>query len=88
MFASVEIKDGVLYFNAYGVDENGTTNVDRFAIQKDKTQGEVVPDYKEAEEAVNDDEAKSFILSYLDKLFKIIKVVFRVFLIYIVKIDF
>lgn len=88
MFASVEIKDGVLYFNAYGVDENGTQNVDRFAIQKDKAQGNVVEDYKEAEETVNDDEAKSFILSFFDKLFKILKVAFRVFLIYVVKIDF
>lgn len=88
MFASVEIEDGVLYFNAYGVDENGAQNVDRFAIQKDITQGNVVADYEEAEEQVNEDEAKSFFITALDSIFKVLKVIFRVFLIYIVGVDF
>lgn len=88
MFASVEIEDGVLYFNAYGVDENGAVSADRFAIQKDKTQGNVLTDYKEAEEEVKNDEAKNFLSNFFEYIFKIFKVIFRIFLIYIVRIDF
>ena len=42
---SVRIVDGVLYFDAYEVTENGSERVDSFAIQKDKTQGDVAEGY-------------------------------------------
>ncbi len=47
MFSAVEIVDGVLYFNAYSVTDEGTESVDRFAIQKDVTQGTVEEGYSE-----------------------------------------
>ena len=87
MFASVEIKDGVLYFNAYGVDKDGAQNVDRFAIQKDKTQGEVVPDYKEAEEEVKNDEVNSFFKTFFEYIAKIFKVILNIFKIYILRVE-
>ena len=87
MFASIEIEDGVLYMNAYGVDKNGAQNVDRFAIQKDKTQGEVVKDYKEAEEEVKNDEIKTFFKTFFEYLVKIFKVIVNIFRIYILKVE-
>ncbi|MBR6568127.1 MAG: metallophosphoesterase [Clostridia bacterium] len=50
MFSAVEIVDGILYFNAYSVTEDGAENVDRFAIQKDITQGTVEEGYTEDED--------------------------------------
>lgn len=50
MFSSVEIIDGILYFNAYSVTDDGAENVDRFAIQKDVTQGTVEEGYTEEDE--------------------------------------
>ncbi len=47
MFSSVEIVDGILYFNAYTVADDGTRSVDRFAIQKDRAQGTVEEGYTE-----------------------------------------
>ena len=87
MFASVEIRDGVLYFNAYGVDENGAQNVDRFAIQKDKTQGEVVSDYKEAEEEEKNDRVKNFFKTFFEYIVKIFKVILNIFKIYILRVE-
>ena len=49
MFSAVEIVDGILYFNAYSVTDDGAENVDRFAIQKDLTQGTVEENYTEEE---------------------------------------
>lgn len=49
MFSAVEIVDGVLYFNAYSVEADGAKSVDRFAIQKDITQGTVEEGYTEDE---------------------------------------
>ncbi len=87
MFASIEIIDGVLYMNAYGVDENGAENVDRFAIQKDKTQGEVVADYNAAEDEVQQEEAKSFLSTFFEYIVKIFTVAWNIFLIYVVRIE-
>ena len=50
MFSAVEIVDGILYFNAYSVTDDGAENVDRFAIQKDITQGTVEEGYTEEED--------------------------------------
>ena len=45
MFSAVEIKDGVLYFDAYSVTDKSAEVLDSFAIQKDKTQGDVAVGY-------------------------------------------
>ena len=45
MFSGVEIKDGVLYFNAYYVTADGATLADSFSIQKDLTQGDIAQGY-------------------------------------------
>lgn len=45
MFSAVEIRDGVLYFDAYSVTDKGAQIADSFAIQKDKTQGDVAENY-------------------------------------------
>ncbi len=45
MFSAVEIKDGVLYFDAYSITDNGAQNLDSFAIQKDKAQGNIAEGY-------------------------------------------
>ena len=87
MFACVEIKDGVLYFNAYGVNEEGAQEVDRFAIQKDTTQGEVVSDYKEAEEEEKNDQLKNFFKTFFEYIVKIFKVILNIFKIYILRVE-
>jgi 3',5'-cyclic AMP phosphodiesterase CpdA len=45
MFSAVEIKDGILYFDAYSITDNGAQNLDSFAIQKDKAQGNIAEGY-------------------------------------------
>lgn len=87
MFAAIQIEDGVLYFDAYVVQEDGTTAIDRFAIQKDKSQGTIVPDYEDPEEQVNTNEALSFVKTMLKTILKIFKIVWNVFTIYIVRVD-
>ena len=45
MFSAVQIKDGILYFDAYLVAEDGSAQcVDSYAIQKDTAQGDVIPE--------------------------------------------
>lgn len=83
MFSSIQIKDGVLYFNAYLVDGDETTCVDTLAIQKDVTQGDVIdpelwPDEEQQQEETEDLFAKIF------ELFnKILKIVWNIFNLYI-----
>lgn len=84
MFAAVQIEDGVLYFDAYVVQDDGTTAIDRFAIQKDTTQGNVVDDYKDAEDQVNTDNALSFIKTLFEYVMKIFKIVWNIYRIYVV----
>ena len=45
MFSAVEIRDGVLYFDAYSVTDKGAEVLDSFAIQKDKNQGDKAEGY-------------------------------------------
>ena len=58
MFSAVEIRDGILYFDAYSITDKGAEAVDSFAIQKDKTQGDVaegyIPPADDTAEAGND----------------------------------
>ncbi|MBR3816562.1 MAG: metallophosphoesterase [Clostridia bacterium] len=49
MFSAVRIEDGVLYFDAFTVSDGSVESVDRFAIRKDKTQGDVNETYTEPE---------------------------------------
>ena len=87
MFSAIQIEDGVLYFDAYTVTEEGATVVDRFAIQKDKEQGNVVEDYEEAEEIVSKEEIESFFNNFFDVFVKIFTVAFNLFKIYILRVD-
>ncbi|MGN0468418.1 MAG: metallophosphoesterase [Acutalibacteraceae bacterium] len=87
MFAAVQIEDGVLYFDAYTVKDGEATAVDRFAIQKDTTQGEVAADYEEAEEEDNENSATSFLKTLIEYILKVFKIVWNIFAIYIVGID-
>lgn len=87
MFAAIEIEDGVLYFSAYALKDGEATKVDRFAIQKDLTQGQVAPDYKEAEDEDNKDSASSFLKVMLEYIIKIFKIVWNIFAIYIAGVD-
>lgn len=73
MFSSVEIVDGILYFNAYTVTDEGAVSVDRFAIQKDTSQGTVEENYTEPEEPSNDNE--SFIAKFIKVFKKIVSVI-------------
>lgn len=80
MFSAVEIKDKVLYFTAYTVTEDGKANpVDRIAIQKDLTQGEVDPDYEEAEDDAEKESSASIFLTIIDWVFKILKILLNLF---------
>ncbi|MBQ8027911.1 MAG: metallophosphoesterase [Clostridia bacterium] len=87
MFSAIKIEDGVLYFDAYVVDDEGAVVVDRFAIQKDVTQGDVAEDYEAAEEEVETQEATSFLITLLEYIFKIFKIVFNIYKIYVVGIE-
>lgn len=75
MFSAVEIRDGVLYFDAYSVTDKGAQVLDSFAIQKDKTQGDVAQGYTPpAEDTGNND---SFI-STLKKIFEVFEKILTV----------
>lgn len=78
MFSAFEIKDGVLYFAAYTVAEDGMARaVDRIAIQKDINQGNVAPDYIEAEDEAENESVQSVVETILKYIVKIMKVIFN-----------
>lgn len=83
MYSAVRIVDGVLYFDAYEVTENGSEKVDSIAIQKDTTQGDINTEYVEPEEPV-EEEVNTTLNSFLDVLFRVLKVLLNIFKIYIV----
>ena len=69
MFSAVEIKDGVLYFDAYSVTDDGAKVLDSFAIQKDKTQGDVAENYTPpADETPQKQDTLGKILSFMMKI--------------------
>lgn len=89
MFSAVRIVDGILYFDAYQVTENGAESVDRFAIQKDITQGDVNTEYVDPDgtETDENDECNDIIeaiLDFLTKVFKIIDVLLNIFNLYFI----
>lgn len=86
MFAGIQIEDGVLYFDAYTVQDDKTTAIDRFAIQKDLTQGDVVTDYTDAEEQVKENEFLATVNTLLGYIIKVFTVILNIIDIYILGI--
>ncbi|MCM1544304.1 MAG: metallophosphoesterase [Ruminococcus sp.] len=86
MFAGIQIEDGVLYFDAYTVQGDEATAIDRFAIQKNVNQGEVVDDYNGAEEEVKNNEFLSVLKTLSDYILKIFTVIINFIEIYILNI--
>ncbi len=86
MFSAVEVIDGVMYFKAHRLTEDGSEVVDRFAIQKDITQGDAYPDYVDPDykEPAEDDDKT--IKSILDIIFKILQVIVNIIGMYFVEI--
>ena len=83
MFSAVEIEDGVLYFTAYTVDEKGATVADKFAIQKDTTQGDVAEGYTEpAVEEEKTNKVLDTINKIVEVLVKIVKVMLNIYKLY------
>ncbi len=84
MFSAIEIEDGVLYFTAYTVDKNGAAIADKFAIQKDTTQGDVAEGYTEPEEPAEEEANKVIetIKKVVEVLTKVIKVALNIYKLY------
>ena len=79
MFSAVEIRDGILYFDAYSITNEGAKAVDSFAIQKDKTQGDVAEGYTPpAEESTTENSFVSTLKSVAEVLVKIITVLVNI----------
>jgi hypothetical protein len=85
MYSAVRIEDGILYFDAYEVTENGSERVDSFAIQKDKSQGDINTEYVEPE-APAENEADKTLGKILDVIFRILRVLLGIFGLYIAPI--
>lgn len=85
MYSAVRIVDGVLYFDAFEVTDEGSVKVDSIAIQKDTAQGDVNTEYVEPE-VPEEEEKDATIHSILDTLFKILKVLLNIFGMYIAPI--
>ena len=83
MYSAVRIVDGVLYFDAFEVTDEGSVKVDSIAIQKDTTQGEGNTEYV-VPEVPEEEEKNATLNSFLDTLFKILKVLLNIFGMYIV----
>ena len=65
IFSAVEIKEGILYFDAYSVTDKGAENIDSFAIQKDKTQGDIAEGYVPP---ANDTDSSSEFIDTINKI--------------------
>ena len=85
MYSAVRIVDGVLYFDAYQVTDEGSERVDSIAIQKDITQGDVNPDYVEPEApSEEENDGASTLKKILEILFKILRVLLNIVDLYFV----
>lgn len=85
MFSSIQIKDGILYFNAYLVDGDEVTCVDSFAIQKDVSQGEVLDSELWPEEELTQEETESLMAKIVAIFKKVLKVLWNIFNIYFIE---
>lgn len=83
MFSAVKIVDGVLYFDAYTVTDEGTTAVDSFAIQKNTAQGDEAEGYTPPAKEPVEDNSESFFEKAFSVLKKILKVMMNIAKIYI-----
>ena len=85
MYSAVRIEDGILYFDAYQVTDNGSERVDSFAIQKDTAQGDVNTEYVEPEVPSEEKDELSLTLSrFLEIIFRILRVLLNIVDIYII----
>lgn len=75
MFAAIQIRDGVLYVDAYLVKGDEAVKVDSYAIQKDTDQGEEIP---KNEWPSDDDEAVKFSFKAFEKFISILKKILTV----------
>ncbi len=83
MFSAVRVVDGVLYFDAYTVTEDGTTAVDSIAIQKDTAQGDVAEGYTPpADDTPAQDEENFFenLIATVSKILKVLMNIVKVFI--------
>lgn len=85
MYSEVKIVDGILYFDAYTVTDEGVTAVDSIAIQKDTTQGDVAEGYTPPADG-NDEEEDRYasFKKFLNTLLKIMTVIVNIIRIYFV----
>ena len=83
MFSAVKIVDGVLYFDAYTVTNDGCTAVDSFAIQKDTAQGDIAEGYTPPAKDPAEEDSESFFEKVLSVLAKVLKVMMNIAKIYI-----
>lgn len=83
MFSAVRVVDGVLYFDAYTVTDEGATSVDSFAIQKDKTQGDVAEGYTPPAEDPVEEKSETFFEKLIAVVTKIVKVLSNIMKIYL-----
>lgn len=86
MFTAVEIKDKVLYLNAYTVKDGETIKVDSMAIQKDKSQGKQIDYTPEVEDQINTSKFITFMQTFAEKLQKIMTVVCNIIKIYVLRV--
>lgn len=84
MFSSIQIKDGILYFNAYTVDGEEVTCVDSFAIQKDASQGDALDPELWPEEELPQEETEDLIAKIIEVFKKILQVMWNIFNIYFI----
>ena len=79
MFTAVRIEDGILYFDAYSVTENGAETADSFAIQKDTAQGDIAEGYTPpADNSATVSEGADTIGKIISILMKILTVVMNI----------
>ena len=73
-----------MYFNAYIVDGDETTCVDSFAIQKDTTQGEEIPESEWPDESEEENDIFAWIKEIFEILKKIAKIIINIYKMYFV----
>ena len=83
MFSAVKIVDGILYFDAYTVTEDGCTAVDTFAIQKDTNQGDEAEGYVPPAEDPAEENSENIFEKIISVLAKILKVMMNIVKIYV-----
>ncbi len=86
LFTAFQIKDGVLYYNAYLVDGENVECIDTFAIRKDATQGDELAKEDWPTEQQPTDETPTTLSRVFALIMKVIKVVWNIYQIYIVGI--